>query len=43
MGVGEIDKHFGVFEDLFLSNGRFDTGKHFYDKSVIRSLTFCVL
>jgi len=24
----------GVFEDLFLFNGRFDAGKHFYDKPV---------
>ena len=27
-----MDKHCGVFEDLFLFNGRFDAGKHFYDK-----------
>ena len=24
------------FEDLFLSNGRFDAGNHFYDNAVIR-------
>lgn len=26
------------FEDLFLSNGRFDAGNHFYDNAVLRPL-----
>jgi hypothetical protein len=32
-----ITRHYGVFEDLFLFNGRFDAGKHFYDNAVIQS------
>src|SRR5262245_23946832 len=29
------------FEDLFLSNGRFDAGNHFYDNAVTRPLRTC--
>jgi len=28
------------FEDLFLSNGRFDAGNHFYDNAVYRRSEF---
>lgn len=35
-----VAKGFAVFADLFLSNGRFDAGKHFFDNAVLRPLTF---
>jgi hypothetical protein len=35
--VGGISKRSGVFEELFRSNGRFDAGKHFYDKAVYQA------
>jgi len=34
----EIAERRGVFDDLFLFNGRFDAGKHFYDNAVLRQV-----
>src|SRR5213596_1651481 len=36
----QMRKFFGVFGDLFLFNSRFDAGKHFYDKAILRQLIF---